>query len=302
MGSILTVRLEPIHKVGEVLRSDAGGQRPEVRIPTDGSLISLGKNAITQIADSGLKRKCVSLQISSGTSGTNQLRVTRAIAQQVSVNGKLVEGNDGVVLLENDILALHAPEIAYEFKVVVDQGTLSKADEVDDTPASVSQDEEDFLGGASNITNNSSSTTTTTNNAAAAAATAQHKSAIADEFCCAYCLEILVHATTIVPCGHSFCRGCLENATECPTCRGAVQTTVHCRSLDNAIATMVAHPEVSVFAADDMEKYTERAEASSSNNCNTSPKKRAAVATRASARKKRKVGTSSTAAGAIRID
>lgn len=283
------MRLEPIHKDGEVLRSDAGDKRPEVKIPIDGSIITLGKNATTQIADAGLKRKCVSLQI---FSGTNQLRMTRAIAQQVSVNGELVQGEDGVVLLvAGDILGLHSPEVAYEFKVVVDQGTLTKTEKKEDTPASVSQDEEDFNLGAS------------TSNAAEAAATAQHKSAIADEFSCAYCLEILVRTTTLVPCGHSFCRGCVENQKECPTCRGAVQTTVHCRSLDNVIATMVAHPQVSVFSADDMEKYTERAEPPASSNSSTStPKKRAATAGRA--RKKRKASASSLSAavGAIRID
>ena len=276
----ISVCLEPQHKQGEVLRSDAP-QRPVVCVPTDGSILTLGKNSTTQIADSGLKRKCVSLQLRN----QNQLIVFNAIPAQVSVNGILVEGL-GPLLVAGDILTLHAPNIGYEFKVVVQGGSLSRTDK-NYTPNSIALD----------IDEDQQHNTTSDLTGIPALATAHHpqesnahtsRSAVAEELFCAFCLEILVCATTLVPCGHSFCHSCLVNVTECPTCRGTVQTTVHCRMVDNVIAAMVAQhhhppPHGSVFAPDDVEKYHERS------NQVVSPKK--ISATRSSARKRRKKST-----------
>jgi len=251
-----------MRKENEVLRNDtAQNERPNVSVPTDGSIVSLGKNDTTKIADMGLKRKCVSLQLKND----NELHILKAVPQQVSVNGALVEG-DGHLLEHGDVLALHAPEIAYEFRVVVEAGSLSKSnlqEEGNASPASVSQDEKEKDETPATISSDT-----------------QLNSSIADEFCCAFCLEILVQATTIVPCGHSFCRGCVDQSSECPTCRGALQTTVPCRTLDNVIASMVSKSS-SIFEADDVEKFHERSH-------KATPKKQKAKPSRH--RKKRKAG------------
>ena len=247
----MTVVLEPLRRQGEVLRSDTV-KRPAVRVPTDGRIITLGKNATTQIADSGLKRKCVSLQVRN----QKQLKVLGAIPVQVSVNGALVQG-DGHSLVAGDILALHAPEIAYEFQVVVQGGSLVT---MEANPASM------LISLVGDDKSNETFRNTDTSVCLTSAAPSQqeinqYNDAIADDLACAVCLEIVVHATTLVPCGHTFCRSCLQNTTNCPTCRGSVQSTVHCRTIDNVIASLVAqqHPHPAVFEPDDVEKYRERA-------------------------------------------
>jgi hypothetical protein len=40
-----------------------------------------------------------------------------------------------------------------------------------------------------------------------------------EECACPYCLEIQVQSTTLVPCGHSFCKDCITACHECPTVR-----------------------------------------------------------------------------------
>ena len=249
----ISVSLEPLHKQGEVLRSEAQ-QRPVLCVPYDGSILTLGKNSTTQIADSGLHRKCVSLQLRN----QNQLKVFNAIPAQVSVNGELVEaGAGGPFLVSGDILTLHAPNIGYAFKVVVQGGSLSRRHK-NSTPNSISFYDEYQHNASSVIAGIPASAT-----AHCPPESNPHtsRSEVAEELLCAFCLEILVCATTLVPCGHSFCRSCLVNVKECPTCRGAVQTTVHCRTVDNIISSIVAHPHPTlglVFAPDDVEKYHER--------------------------------------------
>jgi len=249
---VLSVRLQAIRRANEVLRSDVS-QRPDVVIGasapnlggfgSSSTTVTLGKNATTMIADSNLKRKCVSVTL---LPNSNELRLEKAVPQQVSVNGQLVEG-DGYQLQEGDILSLHGTEIAYEFKVIAEGGSLAKKKEPE-ASATVQKPSSDCNGNTATLASSSASLQQQ-----------QYNSHISDEFSCAFCLELLVQTTTIVPCGHSFCLGCLEQVNECPTCRGAVQTTVPCRSMDNVIAAMASQPAQSCcFAPDDLQKYHER--------------------------------------------
>jgi hypothetical protein len=83
--------------------------------------------------------------------------------------------------------------------------------------------------------------------------------AIAEEFMCAFCLDVLVQATTLVPCGHTFCLSCVKHKT-CPTCRADINTTVPCRAMSNAIQAMTCTQ--SYFTQDDLEVYRQRVAAS----------------------------------------
>ncbi|GKY98943.1 hypothetical protein MPSEU_000850100 [Mayamaea pseudoterrestris] len=92
--------------------------------------------------------------------------------------------------------------------------------------------------------------------AATAAAHANSTAHPATEECfCPYCLEIQVQSTTLVPCGHAFCKECVSSCNECPTCRTAVQSQVPCRTVDNIIHSMV---KSNFFSADDAQVYEER--------------------------------------------
>jgi hypothetical protein len=45
--------------------------------------------------------------------------------------------------------------------------------------------------------------------------TTPHKAT--EECACSLCFEILIQSTTLVPCGHSFCKDCVATNVECPT-------------------------------------------------------------------------------------
>jgi hypothetical protein len=60
-------------------------------------------------------------------------------------------------------------------------------------------------------------------------------------------------ATTLVPCGHVFCKVCVQ--TNCPTCSAIVKSTVTCRPLDNMISVFARE---NVLDAADVDVYRER--------------------------------------------
>ena len=88
-------------------------------------------------------------------------------------------------------------------------------------------------------------------------------SATLEEFCCPVCLEIQVQATTLVPCGHSFCLACQRSASECPTCRARIQTRVPCRALNNVIAALASGGHF--LDDEDVQHYHERMSAAGLN-------------------------------------
>lgn len=79
---------------------------------------------------------------------------------------------------------------------------------------------------------------------------------IEEEFTCPVCLELLIQATTMVPCGHLFCRSCVASLAVCSVCAATVSTRVPCRTMDNVIATLVASRRF--FYPDDEQAYRER--------------------------------------------
>jgi len=76
-----------------------------------------------------------------------------------------------------------------------------------------------------------------------------------EECMCSVCMEILVHATAVVPCGHVFCKDCLS-MKECPNCRLHIQRELSIKSMDNVIAKLVLSG--SVFSQQDVQHYWTR--------------------------------------------
>jgi hypothetical protein len=77
-----------------------------------------------------------------------------------------------------------------------------------------------------------------------------------EEAMCAVCMEIMVEATTIVPCGHLFCKTCLSSLPECPNCRLVVKQTMPLKGMDNLIHKLVLSGKV--FCPPDMQQYWKR--------------------------------------------
>ena len=77
---------------------------------------------------------------------------------------------------------------------------------------------------------------------------------ILDDVTCTICMEILVHTHVANPCGHIFCKSCIERipsvqrkrymTKSCPTCRKEITSLSWARSYDNIIWNMVLMGEI----------------------------------------------------------
>jgi hypothetical protein len=77
-----------------------------------------------------------------------------------------------------------------------------------------------------------------------------------EEAACAVCMEIMVEATAIVPCGHMFCKICVSSLSECPNCRSVVQRNIPLKGMDNIIHKLVLSGNV--FCPHDVQQYWKR--------------------------------------------
>lgn len=104
----------------------------------------------------------------------------------------------------------------------------------------------------------------------------EFSSKISDDINCPICLDILVSPRTLVPCGHTFCRGCCSSETvqngmhrqtlsftKCPHCREPVKETVPSRQLESLINTLVQVPNLLFRNDDDKQHYLKRRKAES---------------------------------------
>jgi hypothetical protein len=80
------------------------------------------------------------------------------------------------------------------------------------------------------------------------------KRKLTDHVACPICMELLVSAMILVPCGHRFCIQCCE-AAECASCRTVVQSRIKDRCLDGLVLELV---QERCLDADDSAVYLKR--------------------------------------------
>lgn len=110
----MSVRFEAICVEGEVLRCEIMGKqpRPSLELSPGNDCLVFGKNGLTQIADSSLKRKMVRIKLSSEKQDLVQLELLEPT--KVSVNGTMHRTN----ARHNDIICLHGAECRYDYRVL----------------------------------------------------------------------------------------------------------------------------------------------------------------------------------------
>jgi hypothetical protein len=246
-----TVMLEAISfRVDEVLRSDVQ-KRSDISVPT--GMLTLGKNGTTGIADSDLHRRVARIIHTEQPPHLEMVVELQSIGK-VSVNGELVGRH--IFLKNKDIVRLHASRLSYDYRVRLDSAPIHD----NNVSAPISE-----LSTTAVIMQQPISQQAPANeDAMTASKTSQppppsHLHAIAEEFHCALCLEIQVESTLLIPCGHAFCKGCVEKSEHCITCRQPITSTIPCRPINNAIAALVRlDPAHSAFEQNDIEHYKQR--------------------------------------------
>lgn len=97
------------------------------------------------------------------------------------------------------------------------------------------------------------------------------RSHIIDELTCTICMEIIVHCHVANPCGHVFCKTCIDriptvyrkryNSKSCPTCRKEIASLSWMRCLDNIIWNMVLSGEIfgeGIHGEEDLNQFMRR--------------------------------------------
>ena len=231
-----------------LLIPDSSSALPTLRysLPVGGeinqSFINLGRNGHTNIKDLSMSRKLGRLQWNrDGKGNVLTIMAIAGASGRILVNDALL-GTKPIPLKTGASITLQsAGTVVYRYRLEItnglqdengkteeEMGETIKPSAVSDTPTAAA---------SSNVSSNSST----------------------EEFSCPICLDILVDSVTIVPCGHHFCKSCLEPLIrECPTCRMHVQSKPFpSRSLDHAIALLIdGRPDL--FADDDVQQYLQR--------------------------------------------
>mmetsp|Transcript_41005 Transcript_41005/g.46581 ORF Transcript_41005/g.46581 Transcript_41005/m.46581 type:complete len:241 (-) Transcript_41005:375-1097(-) len=86
--------------------------------------------------------------------------------------------------------------------------------------------------------------------------TSNAKRKITDHVACPICMEILVQATILIPCGHRFCKDCCPDV-ECANCRTKIQAYIPDRGMDALLSELVKEK---CLETDDSNMYMQRTE------------------------------------------
>ena len=213
----------------------AAATRPvlTLRQPKEGlessEFLFLGRNGTTRILEPRMSRRIAQIQWTrNGTKSDLSIQALGGVQGSVYVNKTKISGinsnnvSQRVILKNGDTISLRSPEdsAAYDYRVNL----------VDMIPPGDSQQSQE--------------------------SDARPGLDVAQEFSCAICLDIMVEPVSVVPCGHSFCRCCLQSSVrECPECRTSLKgKPVPARSLDHAISLLV-EGQAELFSADDIQQY-----------------------------------------------
>jgi hypothetical protein len=234
-------------------------QRPTLLLNDENNDICLGRNANTGIADLRVHRKLARLRLF--PQGRVFLHVDPGDKHHstITINGndpqwKRFLSTEGVMveLYHGDLIALDGRDdsmpLRYSYKVWIEKETA-----VEDLEEVEPKYENAQLAVGAAV-------------ASAAPSAASACKSLGEEFMCPLCMDVQVQSRLLVPCGHSFCHGCVTpSPATCPICRGPVQSQTPNLILDNVIWKMMeaqssfaaAHAP-QYFETDDIRQYSQR--------------------------------------------
>ena len=242
--------------------------------------LSLGRNLLTRVHDTKLSRKVCTLEfkkiipLSSSTSTStsqdgDRYRLIMKV-NQPNIKHRLCINGSRVLLEEvdvghNDEIGLHGDKYKYKVFIIEDADDNSNTNINTDNNINIplqtqpsiessysrstspnhSQEEHNVQEERKRKRDSEESSDKIQTTAR------QH---ILDEVTCSICMEILVQAHVANPCGHIFCKACIDRipsvqksrytSKSCPSCRKEITSLSWVRSYDNIIWNMVLMGEI----------------------------------------------------------
>ena len=256
------------------------------------SSLKLGRNEFSRIFDRSISRNVATVEImetsrSCCEGNTSRLKLVMKVNQSnplsnVHVNGSKTDAEE-IELAHNDLISLHGSKYPYKVHIIDNGGRFSPSPSPSDpsilenTELKSESSQKPLDNEASSNSNSETSSNASQENTESAdakesdkrkrshaimndedAVTDQiqeraHKS-IVDEMTCAICMEIIVEAHIANPCGHIFCKSCIDRlpvvqkkltaSKSCPSCRMDITNVSWARSFDNIIWNMVLSGEI----------------------------------------------------------
>ena len=265
------LQLTPINPITKVSLKEGGeGIRPSLTVEDEP--VFLGGNGITGIIDPGLSRSVMKIYLKGSRMFLFCQHANDGLRGRVIHNGMLLLPGTRHRVREKDIIGLTTLE---------DSDTMQYAYRLERREKQQAVQQEQPATAKATAPNN----TNTNNN--------KLPPQVAEETMCAICMEIMVQPTTIVPCGHNFCKPCLAQhpSSHCATCRGPIQQPIPCRSLENLIHIFTSSQcqQLSIYDPADLSSYYER----------TSKKRSPAKVSKRNARQKTTTRRAGTAQGGM---
>lgn len=233
---------------------DRGGQIPPIVTvkSNDPSPTYVGRNALTQIKNSNVSRQLCSVEVSN-TGAMSVLMRKPQESHQVSLDGVRITAPMGVKtpLYAGSTLSLFNHSYSYHIKLSDDVETIMRS------------------SNASNINTSAAARVTESENEdfdsdslpkSMDKVSRNLKSSMIDEMVCSICLGIIWQTTAVNPCGHLYCKACIEDCKrcgdgKCPKCRIDIKGTLALPPKDRIIFCMIRAGE---FESDDTEHFLRR--------------------------------------------
>jgi hypothetical protein len=227
--------------------------------------VIMGRNRFTSIQDVSLSRKVcrITVEASSSSSSNGAHQVSPSSQRQsggqstqqsspddfklklqmlkktgdhfVTLNGELVTMGTGastfVELKDGDVLGLQQHKLLYRISTAACSAVGARST-TEGSPANHTPSNDEMKSANAAIGGDQAGKTMS-------ALQRQAHDQIREEMMCSICIEIMVCATALQPCGHMFCKNCTLPLEKCPTCRRNLYGRMPMKQVDGMILNHV---------------------------------------------------------------
>jgi hypothetical protein len=251
-----------------------------------GSTLSLGRNIWTRIFDTKLSRKLATLEFRDPPSANQKPRLMLKMNQSFRTHMLCVNGSrvllEEMEIFQNDVICLYGDKYQYKVTIIEDRtgefsdssggesniqlnedretevankgceenpSTRSSSPNFGSQQTQESEEKELKVNGVKRKNEDTHPSTEATDKVQETS-----RKHIIDELTCTICMEIIVHCHVANPCGHVFCKSCIDRipsvqkkryrSKSCPSCRKEITSLSWMRCLDNIIWNMVLSGEI----------------------------------------------------------